>query len=50
MIRNARLWSMLLLCVIYESQVEIVLELFLQPFLHLGLGNTGISTRIAGGN
>ncbi len=42
MIRNLRLWPPMLSSVVYESQVEIVLKLFLQPFLHLGLGAVGI--------
>ncbi|HEX5472289.1 MAG TPA: MFS transporter [Lacipirellulaceae bacterium] len=43
LIRNARMWPMLLRSVIYESQVEIILQMFLQPFLRLGLGAAGIS-------
>lgn len=40
--RNARMWPLILQSLIYESQVEVVLKLFLQPFLHLSLGTVGI--------
>lgn len=43
MIRNTRLWPAMLRSVVYESQVEIILKLFLQPFLKLGLGTAGIA-------
>jgi MFS family permease len=49
MIRNTRLWPLMLQSVFYESQVEIILELFLQPFLSLGLGAAGISVLPASG-
>lgn len=43
MLRNTRLWPTMLRSVIYESQVEIIMNLFLQPFLRLGLGAAGIA-------
>lgn len=43
MIRNMRLWPPMLSSIVYESQVEIVLKLFLQPFLRLGLDAAGIA-------
>ena len=43
MLRNTRMWPMMLRSVVYESQVEIILNLFLQPFLRSGLGAAGIS-------
>jgi MFS family permease len=49
MIRNMRLWPPMLSSVVYESQVEIVLKLFLQPFLRLGLGVAGIALVPASG-
>jgi predicted MFS family arabinose efflux permease len=43
MLRNTRMWPMMVRSVIYESQVEILSQLFLQPFLRLGLGAAGIT-------
>lgn len=43
MLRNTRMWPLLIRSVIYESQVEVVTNLFLQPFLRLGLSSAGIS-------
>lgn len=43
MLRNPRLWPLLLQSLVYESQVEIVLKLFLQPFLHQGLTTAGFA-------
>jgi MFS family permease len=43
MIRNMRLWPPMLSSILYESQVEIVLKMFLQPFLRLGLDAAGIA-------
>ena len=40
---NIRLWPLMIRSVIYESQVEVVLSLFLQPFLRSGLGAAGIT-------
>ena len=42
MIRNRRMWPLMVRSVLFESQVEVVLKLFLQPFLHLGLSAVGI--------
>lgn len=49
LLRNTRLWPMMLWSVAYESQVEIVVKLFLQPFLKLGLGAAGIALVPASG-
>ena len=42
MFKNWKMWPLMIQSVIYESQVEVVLKLFLQPFLHLGLTTIGI--------
>ena len=48
LMRNARMWPMMVQSLIYESQVEVVLKLFLQPFLHLSLGAVGLPLTSAG--
>jgi MFS family permease len=42
LLRNARLWPLLLRSVVFESQTEIIIKLFLQPFLYVGLSTAGI--------
>lgn len=49
LMRNARLWPLLLQSLIYESQVEVILKLFLQPFLYRGLSAAGFALPSASG-
>ncbi|GIW98866.1 MAG: MFS transporter [Pirellulaceae bacterium] len=49
LLRNKRLWPVLGQSLIYESQVEVILKFFLQPFLYQGLSSIGYSFPTAGG-
>ncbi len=49
LVRNARLWPLVIQSVVYESQVKVMLKLFLQPFLYVGLGALGIPVVAAAG-
>ncbi|QDU58971.1 MFS transporter [Aeoliella mucimassa] len=42
MLRNPKMWPLLVRSVVYESQVEVLLKLFLQPFLYQGLTAAGL--------
>lgn len=42
LLHNAGMWPLVICSVVYESQVEVMLKLFLQPFLYVGLGALGI--------
>lgn len=48
--RNARLWPLLFQSLIYESQIEVILKLFLQPFLYRGLSAAGFALPSASGD
>lgn len=49
LLRNVRLWPLLFQSLIYESQVEVILKLFLQPFLYRGLSGAGFALPSANG-